>query len=229
MADTQPRPKLATAIAAAVVAVGLVGFALSDVEDLATPLALILAGCTIVAELIGARYTAQLRITAAFAATMLAVGFLGPAPAFVLPTLSFLAVWLLERYRWRALLNNIAGSATPAALVALALNALDPERSGLAFVGILMVATVVTMTLNALILPGLAAVLDGQSVRRNLRAVVGIAPAIALNTALVAVIAEIYAEAGVAALTLVLLNVVAFSYMTRLVVVARERTREYAN
>src|SRR3954471_10313793 len=136
MADTQPRPKLATAIAAAVVAVGLVGFALSDVEDLATPLALILAGCTILAELIGARYTAQLRITAAFAATMLAAGFLGPGPAFVLPTLSYLSVWLLERYRWRALLNNIAGTATPVMLVAAGIDALDPKRSGIQFVAL---------------------------------------------------------------------------------------------
>jgi len=87
----------------------------------------------------------------------------------------------------------------------------------------------VTMALNALIVPTLSAVLDGQSIRRNLRAVMGIAPAIAINTALVAVIAEIYAEAGLAALAFVLLNVVAFSYMARLVGVARERTREYAN
>jgi Na+/glutamate symporter len=113
MPDQQARPQLATAIAVALIAAGLVGLALSDLGDLFTPLAGILAGCTIVAELIGARYTAQLRITAAFAANMLAAGFLGPAPAFVLPVLSYLAVWLLERYRWRALLNNIAGTATP--------------------------------------------------------------------------------------------------------------------
>jgi putative nucleotidyltransferase with HDIG domain len=59
--------------------------------------------------------------------------------------------------------------------------------------------------------------------------VLGILRAIAINTALVAVIAEIYAEAGIAALAFVLLNVVGFTYMARLVTVARERTREYAN
>jgi putative nucleotidyltransferase with HDIG domain len=229
MPEPQPRPQLATAIAAVVIAAGLVGLVVSDVGDLASPLALILAGCAVVAELIGARYTAQLRVTASFAATMLAVGFLGPAPAFLLPTLAYTAVWLIERYRWRALLISIAGSATPALLAAYVIEAIDPARSGLEFVGLLMVATAVTMTLNALIVPGLVAVLDGQSVRRNLRAVVGIAPAIGLNTALVAVIAEIYAEAGLAALAFVLLNAVAFSYMARLVAVARERTREYAN
>src|SRR5215210_5298015 len=229
MPEPQPRPQLATAIAAVVIAAGLVGLMLSDVGDVASPLALILAGCAVVAELIGARYTAQLRVTASFAATMLAAGFLGPAPAFVLPTLAYTTVWLIERYRWRALAISIAGSATPALAVAAAIDAIDPERRGLAFVGLLMVATAVTMTLNALIVPALVAVLDGQSVRRNLRTVIGIVPAIALNAGLVALIAEIYAQAGLAALAFVLLNVVAFSYMTRLVVVARERTREYAN
>ena len=46
---------------------------------------------------------------------------------------------------------------------------------------------------------------------------------------MVAVIAEIYAELGLAALVFVLLNVIAFTYMTRLVITARERTRQYAN
>jgi putative nucleotidyltransferase with HDIG domain len=52
---------------------------------------------------------------------------------------------------------------------------------------------------------------------------------VGLNCALVAVIAEIYAEIGLVALAFVGLNVIAFTYMLRLVVVARERTREYAN
>jgi putative nucleotidyltransferase with HDIG domain len=229
MRDPQPRPDLASAIAGALVAGGLVGFSFADLGDLTSPLALILAGCAILAELIGARYTAQLRITASFAATMLAVGFLGPAPAFVIPALAYFAVWLVERYRLRALLINVAGSATPAMAVAAAIDAIDPQRRGIGFVALLMVATAVTMTLNALIVPPLSALLNGQSVRRNLLAIVGILPAIAINTALVAVIAEIYAEAGIAALAFVLLNVVAFTYMARLVVVARERTREYAN
>src|SRR4051794_15241365 len=150
MSDSQPRPDLATAIAVAVLAVGLVGFALSDLGDLTAPLALILAGCAIVAELIGTRYTAQLRVTASFAATMLAVGFLGPAPAFVIPVLAYTAGWLGERYRVQALLVNLAGSATPSMLAATAIVVLGPERRGLAFVGLLMLATAATMGLNAI-------------------------------------------------------------------------------
>ncbi|MEA2284755.1 MAG: hypothetical protein QOJ21_798 [Solirubrobacteraceae bacterium] len=229
MREPRPRPELATAIAAALVGGGVLGLALSDLGDLASPLAAILVACTITAELIGARYTAQLRVSAAFAGTMLAVGLLGPAAAFVLATLTNVAAWALERYRWRALLINIAGTATPALVVAAGFSALDPGKGGLRFVALLMLATAVTMTLNAIIVPVLMALLDGRSIVEYLRSVRGILPAIAINTALVAVIAEIYQEAGLAALVFVLLNGIAFTYMTRLVVVARERTREYAN
>jgi putative nucleotidyltransferase with HDIG domain len=222
-------PSRATAGAAFLVLVGLVGFALSDLSDLTTALAAILASCAIGAELVAARYSATLTVSAAFAAGMLSVGFLGPAPAFVIPALSYVLVWVVDRYRWRALLINLAGSSTPTLLVAYAFQALDPPRHGAEFVALLMVATVVTMAINILIVPALMAILDGNSVVQSWRSMRGIFPAVAINCALVGVIAEIYAEAGLVALAFVGLNVIAFTYMLRLVVVARERTREYAN
>jgi len=228
-APRRPRPALAAALATALVVVGLVGLVFSDLSDLFTPLAAILATCAVAAELVAARYSASLTVSAAFAADMLAVGFLGPAPAFVIPALSYLAVWVVERYRWRALLINVAGSSTPALVVAYVFAAIDPQRSGLDFVLLLIVATAATMALNYLIVPPLMAVLDGTSVAGSLRSMRGVVPALALNCALVAVIAEIYAEAGLTALVFVALNVIALTYMLRLVVVARERTREYAN
>ncbi|MEA2289404.1 MAG: hypothetical protein QOD55_1401 [Solirubrobacteraceae bacterium] len=229
MRTAQPRPGLATALAAVIVGIGLAGLLLADVGEVATPLWAILIACAITAELIAARYTAQLRISAAFVATMLAVGFLGPAAAFALPAATYAAVWVVERYRWQALLINIAGSATPAMAVAATLGVLDPEHGGLELAALLMAATAVTMALNVLIVPPLMALLDGASVLDYLRTVRGILPAVALNAALVGVIAEIYAEAGLTALVFVLLNAIAFTYMARLVVVARERTRQYAN
>jgi len=57
----------------------------------------------------------------------------------------------------------------------------------------------------------------------------GLVVPVGINIALVATIAVIYAELGLAAMVLVLLNVLAFTYMAQLVVTARERTREYAN
>src|SRR5918912_856443 len=123
-APTRPQPTLAVGVASALVAAGLVGLAFSDLGDLPTALAGILASCAVVAELIAARYSRSLTVSAAFVADMLAVGLLGPAPAFVIPALSYLAVWVVERYRPRALLINIAGSSTPALLVAYAFGAI---------------------------------------------------------------------------------------------------------
>jgi putative nucleotidyltransferase with HDIG domain len=225
----RPQPRRSTAIAGILVAGGLVGFALSNLGDLVTPLAAILASGAVVAELVAARYSAHLTVSAAFLAGMLAVGFLGPAPAFAIPAVSYAAAWVAERYRWRALLINLAGSSTPTLVVAYAFAAMDPPRHGAGFVGLLVVATAATMALNAATVPPLMAILDGGSVGQSLRAVTGLLPAVAINCGLVAVIAEIYAEAGLVALAFVGLNMVALTYMLRLVVVARERTREYAN
>jgi putative nucleotidyltransferase with HDIG domain len=85
------------------------------------------------------------------------------------------------------------------------------------------------MALNFLIAPLLFAVLDGGSLRANLQSMRDLLAPVGINIAVVASIAEIYAELGLTALVFVLLNVVAFTYMARLVVTARERTREYAN
>jgi hypothetical protein len=208
---------------------GAAGLAFADSSDLTTGLTAILVVCALGAELIAARYAGRMAFSAAFVAAMMAVGFLGPAPAFAIPALTYVAVWVIERYRWQALLINLAGSATPALFVAIGFQALDPAERSVAFVALLMAATALTMALNVVIVASLMAMLDDESVRRNLRATLGLLPTVVLNCGLVAVIAEIYAEIGLVALAFVGLNVLALTYMVRLVVVARERTREYAN
>jgi putative nucleotidyltransferase with HDIG domain len=85
------------------------------------------------------------------------------------------------------------------------------------------------MVLNIGLVPPLFALLDGGSVIGSLKTMRDLVPAITINIAVVAFVAAIYAQFGLAALGFVLLNVIAFSYMARLVFVARERTREYAN
>ena len=202
---------------------------LSPIAPAVKPLAGVLTITAVIAELIAARYSAQLTVSAAFVAGMLAVAFLGPTPAFLIPTVSYAVAWLVERYRWRALLINIAGASTTTLLVAVAFDAIDPERSGVVFVLLIVAAAATTMAMNFLIPPLLFAVLDGTSPSATLRSTKNLLAPIALNIAIVAVIAEIYAELGLTALVFVLLNVVAFTYMARLVVTARERTREYAN
>ena len=146
-----------------------------------------------------------------------------------MPAVSFAVTWVIERYRWRAFLINVAGSATPTALVAIVIQELDPARHGAGFVLIIAAAAIAVMGANFLIAQPLLALLDGDPIRDRLRALRELYVPVAINSAIVALIAEIYAEFGLAALIFVLLNVLVFTYMTRLVAVARERTRQYAN
>jgi putative nucleotidyltransferase with HDIG domain len=217
------------ALAGAVVCVGVVGLTMSSWAPVVKPLTMVLTLCALVAELLAPKISAKLTFSAAFAGAMLAVGFLGPAPAFVIPAVAHVAVWIVERYRWRALVVNVAASATPSLYAAVAFNAIDPPRSGAEFVALLAAASAIVMAANVAIVSTLMALLDGVPIRRNLQAAWQVLPAVALNIALVVTIAEIYAEFGLTALVFVLLNVIAFTYMARLVVTARERTRQYAN
>jgi hypothetical protein len=90
VAQPRARPALATTVATAVLCVGVVGVTMSPWAPLVKPLAGVLTLCALVAELLGARYAAQLRLSASFVAAMLAVGFLGPVAAFAIPVIAYL-------------------------------------------------------------------------------------------------------------------------------------------
>jgi len=220
---------VALVIAAVILGAGAAVFATSQFDPLTDPLTWILLGGAILSELFSERYSTQMRVSAGFVAGMLALGLLGPTSAFFVPALTFIAVWIVERYRWQALLINVAASAAPTAIVAAAFQALSPNREGAAFVVLLAAAAILVMGINVLITSPLYALLDGGSVRQSLRAFQSFAPAVSLNIAVAAVIAEIYVQAGLLALVFVLLNLVGFTYMARLVGVARERAKQYAN
>ena len=223
------RGNVAIAFAVVLLAVGLLVASVSPLAPLVKPATAVLALCALTAELLIAQYSDRIKVSAGFVAALMVVGFLGVAPAFVIPTIALLAVWVLDRYRWQALVINLAGSAVPACLVAAVFVALDPPRHGVEFIALIAAAAAITMTLNVGLVPPLFAMLDGRSVVGSLKMMRGLLPALAINIAVVAIVAEIYADLGFAALAFVLLNVIAFSYMARLVFVARERTREYAN
>jgi len=215
-------------VAAALLAAGL-AIAVAHPGRIADALAPTLIVAAVLAELMAPKLSPRVTVSGAFLAGMLAVGFLGPAVALAVPIAGYGATWIVERYRWRALLINCAASATPTAVAALGFDALGLEPESAVFPLVLAGATGFTLLANVLANPTLFAILDGLPVSVTLRALRGFLPTWALNAALVAVVAELYAQAGFAILAFFLLNVLAFTYMARLVVVARERTREYAS
>jgi putative nucleotidyltransferase with HDIG domain len=227
--EPTPRPALATGVAGLLVALGGVGFALADPTGLQPELALILVVSATVAELISARYASQYVVSGLFLCGALAIAFLGPAGAFGVTAAAVLTAWAFERYRWRALLINLAGMATPCLAVAAAFEAVAPDEHDVAFFAVLAGAATIVFLLNALIVVPLMAVLDGHPILQSLRGFLGIAPSVAINIAAVVFVAEIYVDIGLSALAFVLLLIVAFTYMARLVAEARARTREYAS
>ncbi|MEA2393951.1 MAG: hypothetical protein QOJ82_1842, partial [Solirubrobacteraceae bacterium] len=103
------------------------------------------------------------------------------------------------------------------------------DQQSFEFVLFLAGVSVVYMALNLLITPTLFAMLDGASISRTLREAVATFPAVLLNIGLASSAAGIYAALGPTALAFVLFTVIGFTYMSRLVITARPRTKEYAN
>ena len=220
--------RMALAIAAAMCLVGVVVLSLSPLRPVVKPLMLALTAFSVIAELTATRYTGRLTISGSFIGALIAVGFLGGPAGFVLIVLVDVVTWIVERYRWQALLLNIAGTAPAALLAGAVVGALDLDQDTFLFVLSLAAVGTVWMALNVVITPTLFAMLDGGSPAQALRATRAMVPAVLLNVGLASTAAGIYAGLGAFALAFVLLNVIAFTYMTRLVMTARERTREYA-
>jgi putative nucleotidyltransferase with HDIG domain len=221
------RIALALAVAMCVVALGVLS--LSPLDSVVKPLMAVLTVFSIAAELSATRFAARLTISGSFIGGVLAIGFLGGAAGFTLIVVADLVTWIVERYRWQALLINIAGSAPMALLAGIFVTSLSIEHDSPAFVLVLAGVGAASLATNLVVTPTLFAMLDGGSIRQALRATSALFPAVGLNIALTASAAGIYAGLGPIALAFVLLNLIAFAYMTRLVTVARERTRQYAN
>lgn len=219
----------AAALAAAALVAGVVVAAFDDPAALGEPLAVLLCACAVASRLIAVTYRGRLFVTGAYLCGMLAVGFLGAAPAFAIPVVAELVGWAVERYRRVPLLINLATSATPTAVAAtlFAGLSLDEESAGFAFALAGFGAAV--FAVNVMTVRPLMALLDGEPLRPALRFPVDLAPAAALNIAIAAALAALYASTGLAVISLVLLAGLAYSYMAQLVVAARERTRQYAD
>jgi putative nucleotidyltransferase with HDIG domain len=222
-------PHVALALAAAMCVVGVVGLSLSPLGPVVKPLWVVLTTFSVAAELTATRFAGRLTVSGSFIGGVLAIGFLGGPAAFVLIVIADLVTWIVERYRWQALLINIAGTAPFALLAGTVVTALDLDHESLLFALVLAGAGTSCMAFNALVTPSLFAMLDGASIREAVRSSSAMLPAIVLNVALTSSAAGIYATLGAVALAFVLLNVIAFTYMARLVVTARERAKEYAN
>jgi putative nucleotidyltransferase with HDIG domain len=214
--------------------VGLVGTALCALwattladERLLEPLTVVVAIGALLANIAAASWDGQMLVSGSFVALMLALAFLGPAPAFAIVVIAELGAWAVDRYRPAALGVNIFGTAAPLMLASYLFAALI-SGNGADFYFLLAGLAASSLALNFLIVATLSALLHGEALIPRLRAVVQFIPALGINVVLSLTAASIYASVGLGAVIFILVSILAFSYMARLVVMARERTRQYA-
>jgi putative nucleotidyltransferase with HDIG domain len=220
--------------AAAFVEVALLGGAgivaiLAPHEDLLSPLMLVLAVSCVASMLAASKWEGTLRISAAFVCLMLAVAFIGPVGALTVAVVAELGAWAWERYRLVVLPVNLVATAIPSLLAGLAFRAatgghLDGSAGHIAALGAVSVGF---LALNFALLRTLVVLVDGGRLREALRHPRELLPSLALTVALTLAIAGVSVHFGPASL-LVVLIIVAFNYMSRLVVIARQRAGQYA-
>ena len=193
-------------------------------------LTLVLAAGSVASGLTASGWQGTIDVSASFVCSMLAVAFIGPLGVFVIAILTEVATWAYGRNRLVALPVNLAASAIPALLAAVAFRSLGgSEEGGAHDIALLAVVATGALALNFVLLSTLATLVDGGCLRAALRPPRELLPSLALTIALTLAIAGAYATSGLAASLFVVLIIVAFSYMSRLVVIGRERTAQYAS
>jgi putative nucleotidyltransferase with HDIG domain len=211
---------------------GCAAWAVSDGTDahLFEPLTLVLITAALVAN-VGAAEWADGKIAAggSFIASMLAVAFVGPAGAFAVAAVAELGAWAVERYRLPVLPINVLASGGPNLAAAAVFAALAPaDDQAAAFYLLLAAVGCGALILNVLILTTFMGPVNGEAFAPRLAILKGIIPTLLITLALTVTAAAIYSNAGIAGAVFVLVSIFAFTYMARLVVTARERTRQYA-
>jgi putative nucleotidyltransferase with HDIG domain len=229
---TSTHPRIAVAAALVLLAACAPLLALTPLQNTLSPLTGVLAVCAVASVLGASKWDSSVQISGAFVCFMLAVAFVGPVGAFVVAVAAELGSWAIERYRLVALPVNLAASAVPSLLAGIAFDALvggRMEHGSIDEIAALALVGVGLLAMNFALLRLLVVLLDGGRITEALHHPREILPSLGLTVALTLAIAAIYASHGEATGLFVILIIVAFNYMSRLVVIARQRTGQYAS
>jgi len=191
-------------------------------------LVVILLALAVVADLFAVSHAGQ-RISGSFLALVLAMALLGPAPATAIGVASVLADQVRTRNPLPRLLTNLAAYATFPLLGGLIVRwaGVPPDAPGfpLLVLGVFMLTNLV----NFLIIAGDHCVHTGASLAGEFRAIfVPVLPSEVGSALLCALVAAVYAHAGLAAMALMALVLLVFQYLLRELLLSRERALKLA-
>ena len=204
----------------------LIAFALLPKDRLLDPLTLLLAACTLFASVAWVDLDERLLIDASFVPSVLAMGFLGPAPAFAIVVVGELGRGVcggIERLSYpstrsgselqRSLLRQSSRPSIPLGCRSMSSwRSADSSRS----------------YFNDLVLTSLIGVLDDTRIVERLRGHLSLLPAISIDLMLALATASLYSSQGLSAIAVVLVAIIAFNYMVTQMLKARGRARHIA-
>ncbi len=231
MRDKRPTPTvIAVQIAALMVAIAI-GAWRATYGDWDPALFGILLGFSVFSDLTAIQTNSRVKISGSFLALVLAMVFLGGAPAAAIGVLTILAGWLRWRDDWHYLLNNVVTYATFPLLTGIAfhetvaragLTADDPSFYVLVF-GLFLLA----LALNFTMIAAYACYLERQSFWAKTRtALIPLLPS-ELAAALMAVgIAFVYHEVGLAGVAMFGIVLITFQYLLGALLVSQQRAEE---
>ena len=197
-----------------------------------SPLGVALVVCALFANIAAAELDSDTNVLVggSFVASMLAVAFLGIGPAFFVAAVAEIGAWLWERYRVAVLPINVFASGGPNVAAAVIFAAVAPaSHEAAGFYIALGAVAVLALGLNQVLGSALTAALYGGRTLPRLRVFSGLAPATGISVAMTIASAAIYVRLGLGGALFVLISILAYTYMARLVVAARRRTRQYAS
>jgi putative nucleotidyltransferase with HDIG domain len=194
-------------------------------------LVVLLAGLSIASDALTIEAAGQ-RLSGSFIALVLAMAFLGPGPAVVIGLATIVIDSIRARPRTWGVVSNVA-TYTAFPLVGALLARLAVEsgigRDELAYAFVVFGIYVVTNVLNFLLTSVGVALVHGLGLRRQVRSIlVPLAPSEAAAATLVLAFSLAYVYAGIGALAVAVIALVAFQYLTRALLLSQERAEHLA-
>lgn len=229
VAATSPRPQLALRLAIALICANLLALAAADADRLVQPITAALVIAAVASAFAIAEYSSNTRFSPTFIVAILAIAFTGPAGVLIVLITYETAAWLVERYRWRAFVNNLAAVPAPFIAGAFAFEAIGAAEGSFAFYAALTVVASLALALNIVLIGALMDILDGRRLSLDIGDFSSFAPTIVISSALAIVVTAGYIDYGMTALSALLIGGVGAGYMLKLVAQSREQTREYVN
>jgi putative nucleotidyltransferase with HDIG domain len=231
MSQTRPTRLAIATMVASLVLVTAVGLWRATSANWDLPLFFILLGFSVFSDLTAISTTSKVKISGSFLALVLAMVFLGGAPAAVIGVLSILAGWLRWRDEGHYLLNNVLTYATFPLVSGIVFHEVvdnaQVAETDASFYGLIFAVFLLALAINFTMIASYSCYLDRSSFFAKVRtALFPLLPS-ELAAALMAVgVAYLYVQLGLAGVAMFGVVLVTFQYLLGALLVSQQRAEE---